>query len=74
MPDLRSHAHRIFGETMRKVALSPLDTKRYILEDGVHTLAFGHQDIPSHDSESVAGDLVTFLNTTALPHLELNFD
>ena len=35
---------------------------------------FGHKDIPSHDSENVAGELVNFLNTTALPHFEMNFD
>ena len=45
MPGLRSHAHRVYGETVRKVALAPLDTKRYILQDGVNTLAFGHVDI-----------------------------
>ena len=44
MPGLRSHQHDIYGET-RKVALSPLDTKRYILEDGITTLAYGHKDI-----------------------------
>ena len=42
MPGLRSHAHTIYGETVHKVALAPLDTKRYILDDGISTLAFGH--------------------------------
>ena len=45
---LCSHKHRIFGETVTKIALSPLDTKRYILDDGITTLAFGHKDIPEH--------------------------
>ena len=49
MPGLRSHAHRIFDETVCKTALSPFDTKGYITADGVHTLTFGHKDIPSHD-------------------------
>ena len=44
MPGLRSRAHTIYGETVHKVALAPLDTKRYIL-DGISTLAFGHVDI-----------------------------
>ena len=48
MPGLRSYNHVIKGETVRKVALAPLDTKRYILEDGITTLAFGHKDIPAH--------------------------
>lgn len=46
MPGLRSYNHIIYGETMTKKALSPLDTKRYIFDDGCTTLAFGHKDIP----------------------------
>ena len=26
--------------------LSAFDDKRYILDDGIHTLAYGHKDIP----------------------------
>ena len=48
MPGLRSYKHTIHGETVTKIALSPLDTKRYILEDGITTLAFSHKDIPAH--------------------------
>ena len=47
MPGLRSYHHVIKGETVHKVALAPLDTKRYILPDGISTLAFGHVDIPT---------------------------
>ena len=38
----RSHLHEIFTEQMWKVALSPDDDKRIILEDGIQTLAIGH--------------------------------
>ncbi|XP_065182354.1 uncharacterized protein LOC135813063 [Sycon ciliatum] len=44
---LRSRNHHIYGETIRKVALSPFDSKRYILDDGVSTLAYGHYKIPA---------------------------
>ena len=47
MPGLRSYNHVIKGETVHKVALAPLDTKRYILDDGISTLAFGHVGIPT---------------------------
>ena len=48
MPGLRSYHHVIKGETVHKVALAPLDTKRYILPDGISTLAYGHiVDIPN---------------------------
>ena len=39
---IRSHGHKIFSETVNKVALSADDDKRIILDDGVSTLAFGH--------------------------------
>ena len=52
MPGLRSRANTIYGETVHKVALAPLDTKRYILPDGISTLAFGHVDIPTSASNT----------------------
>ena len=52
MPGLRSRAHTIHGETVHKVALAPLDTKRFILPDGISTLAFGHVDIPTSASNT----------------------
>ena len=39
---IRSRKHEIFTEEINKVALSANDDKRFILPDGVHTLAFGH--------------------------------
>ena len=42
---LRSYEHEIYTEEVNKVALSAEDDKRYILSDGVHTLAWGHYKI-----------------------------
>ena len=42
---LRSYNHEVYPEEVNKVALSALDDKRYILSDGVHTLAWGHYKI-----------------------------
>ena len=39
---LRSYNHEVYTEEINKVALSALDDKRYILSDGIHTLAWGH--------------------------------
>lgn len=44
---IRSYIHTIFSITTNKRALSPLDGKRYVLEDGVHTLPYGHYAIDS---------------------------
>ena len=42
---LRSYEHEIYTEEVNKVALSALDDKRYILSDGMDTLAWGHYKI-----------------------------
>ena len=42
---LRSYEHEVYTEEVNKVALSALDDKRYILSDGMHTLALGHYKI-----------------------------
>ena len=42
---LRSYDHEVYTEEVNKVALSALDDKRYILNDGIHTLAWGHYKI-----------------------------
>ena len=42
---LRSYSHEVYTEEVNKVALSALDDKRYILSDGIHTLALGHYKI-----------------------------
>jgi len=42
---IRSHLHDVYTEVVNKVALSAEDDKRVIkliMEDGLHTLAYGH--------------------------------
>ena len=43
---IRSYGHEVFTEEVNKIALSAADDKRYILDDGIHTLAWGHYRIP----------------------------
>ena len=43
---LRSYEHEVYTEEVNKIALSSIDDKRYILNDGIHTLAWGHHRIP----------------------------
>ena len=45
---LRSYGHEVYTEEVNKVALSALDDKRYILSDGIHSLAWGHYKIKDH--------------------------
>ena len=45
MTQIRSEYHQVYTIDVNKVSLSPYDDKRYVLEDGVHTLAYGHYEI-----------------------------
>ena len=42
MKILRSEGHKMYGMCMNKISLSPFDTKRWIADDGIQTLAYGH--------------------------------
>ena len=49
MDVLRSEHHQIYGMHQNKISLSPFDSKRWISENGVDTLAFGHKNITSQN-------------------------
>lgn len=42
---IRSHDHIIYCEKISKTGLSCFDDKRYILDDGITSLAYGHYKI-----------------------------
>ena len=42
MKILRSQGHEMYRMCMNKISISPFDTKRLKVDDGVHTLAYGH--------------------------------
>lgn len=43
---IRSYRHNLYSVELFKSSLSPNDDKRYILEDGINTLPWGHYRIP----------------------------
>ena len=42
---IRSYEHEVYTEEVNKIALSAEDDTRYILKDGIHTLAWRHYKI-----------------------------
>ena len=44
MDVLHSERHRVDGQHLNKVSLSPFDSKCWIAENGVDTLAYGHKE------------------------------
>ena len=42
MKTIRSEYHQISSYQINKVSLSPFDDKRYILDDGITSYAYGH--------------------------------
>lgn len=47
---IRSHSHCIQCETVRKKTLSAFDDKRYLLTDGISSLAYGHYIIKAENN------------------------
>ena len=47
MNSLRSYGHQIHNITQEKVSLSAFDSKRWMCDDGINTIAFGHHTISS---------------------------
>ena len=45
MRSIRSELHQISSYHVNKVSLSPFDDKRYILDDGITSYAYGNKNI-----------------------------
>jgi len=45
MNQIRSYDHQLYNINVNKLGLSPFDDKRYILDDGINSLAYGHWKI-----------------------------
>ena len=44
MKRMQARKHKIGTYEIDKISLSCFDDKRFVLDDGVHTLAYSHQD------------------------------
>ena len=48
MKRIQSKKHKLETCEINKISLSVFDDKRFVLNDGIHTLAYFHKDIDSH--------------------------
>ena len=46
MKGIKPFNHRMYTFESNKISLSAFDDKRYILDDGINTLPYGHKNIP----------------------------
>ena len=49
MKVIKSYKHKMYTSRIDKTSLSAFDDKRYILQDGIHTLPYGREDIPINE-------------------------
>ena len=45
MKGIKSINHRMYTYESNKISLSCYDDKRYIRDDGINTLLYGHKDV-----------------------------
>ena len=45
MKKIQSKSHKIGTYEVNKISLSCFDDKRFVLGDGIHTLAYFHKDL-----------------------------
>ena len=50
MRRIQSKKHKIGTYEINKISLSCFDDKRFVLDDGVHTLAYFHKDLKKKHS------------------------
>ena len=54
MSGIKSFNHKMFTYESNKISLSTFDDKRYILDNGISTLAYGHKDIPKKNKLKIS--------------------
>ena len=60
MRSIRSERHQISSYHLNKVSLSPFDDKRYILNDGITSFAYGNKNIKKNDRIMYMDKLIGF--------------
>ena len=53
MKKITSKNHKMYTQDSKKTSLFCHDDKRYIKDDGINTLPFGHKDIPKNEEKNI---------------------
>ena len=61
MDMLRREGHEIYGMHVNKISLSPFDSKRWLVEDGIHTHAYGYNPAAKEADLLPAEEYLQFL-------------
>ena len=70
---IRSHCHEIYTEEINKIALSSDDDKRFIMADGIHTLACRLTNIKKLQNKKSDNELPNILvDSVVLPNKPLS--
>ena len=56
MRGIKSKNHNITTYEKNKISLSAFDDKRYILDDGINILPYGHKDLPKNEQDCLNHD------------------
>ena len=48
MSRIQSKKHKMGTYKINKISLSVFDDKRFVLNDGIHTLAYFHNELKNH--------------------------
>ena len=53
MKRIQSNSHIVATYDLNKITLSCFDDKRYVLDDGINALAYGHKDIVKQNKDQI---------------------
>ena len=56
MRRIQGKKHKMATYEINKISLSAFDDKRFVLDDGIHTLAYFHKDTDSHKMVEIPKD------------------